>query len=61
MKRLIFVLGMLLVVGLALASNSGKHNFEITVMLDPSLTSVPQKVYLHILTRVNTVYLIPLL
>ena len=51
MKRLIFVLGMLLVVGLALASNSGKHNFEITVMLDPSLTSVPQKVYLHILTE----------
>lgn len=51
MKRLIFVLGMLLVVGLALASNSGKHNFEITVMLGPSLTSVPQKVYLHILTE----------
>lgn len=51
MKRLIFVLGMLLVVGLALASNSGKYNFEITVMLDPSLTSVPQKVYLHILTE----------
>ena len=51
MKRLIFVLGMLLVVGLALASNPGKHNFEITVLLDPSLTSVPQKVYLHILTE----------
>ena len=51
MKRLSFVLGMLYVVGVALASNSGKHNFEITVMLDPSLTSVPQKVYMHILTE----------
>ena len=51
MKRLSVVLGMMLVVGVALASNSGKHNFEITVMLDPSLTSVPQKVYLHILTE----------
>ena len=51
MKRLSVVLGMMLVVGVALASNSGKHNFEITVMLDPSLTSVPQKVYLHVLTE----------
>ena len=51
MKILSFVLGMLLVIGFALASNPSKHNFEITVMLDPSLTSVPQKVYLHILTE----------
>ena len=51
MKRLSVVLGMMLVVGVALASNSGKHNFEITVILDPSLTSVPQKVYLHVLTE----------
>ena len=51
MKRLSVVLGMMLVVGVALASNPSKHNFEITVMLDPSLTSVPQKVYLHVLTE----------
>ena len=51
MKRLSVVLSMLYVVGVALASNSSKHNFEITVMLAPSLTSVPQKVYLHILTE----------
>ena len=33
------------------ASNTPRNNFEIILQVDPSLTSVPQKVYLHILTE----------